>query len=163
FSGNKSDHLDALKGFHRRQWEHTLTWLHDAGLALYFLQKLKDRNATDVLPRSALSRLEQNLTANRCRVAYMSRQFTFLNQEFEAFVPHAVELHLAFWYSDAHGVVLAEPEFSVDHGRTHQWQGSDFRALSEEDAFLLQVIHAFNHVLTGWVQMSWLYEIGYFL
>ena len=38
-----------------------------------------------------------------------------------------------------------------------------FPALPEEDAFLLQVIHAFNHVLTGGVRMAWLYEIGYFL
>ena len=45
----------------------------------------------------------------------------------------------------------------------HQWQELTFRALPEEDAFLIQVIHAFNHILAGWIRMSWLHEIGYFL
>lgn len=242
FSGKTSGCLNELRGFRRREWEHALTWLHDAGLILYLLQKLKDTNATDILPRSTLSRLEENLTANRRRVAYMARQFDFLNQKFngagvryaavkglslvpqfcpdaslrhqsdfdylvdnqslpvarrvledagyslkkssanefvflmasawmppladeqyEAHAPHAVELRLAFWDSDSHGVSLTEPEFSVDNIRTHRWQGLAFRTLPEEDVFLLQVIHAFNHILSGWVRMSWLYEIGYFL
>ena len=242
FSGSTSDHLNELRGFHRREWERTRTWLHDAGLALYLLQKLKDTNAIDVLPRSVWLRLEENLTANRRRLAYMSQQFNSLNQKFSAagvkyvavkgftlvpqfcpdaslrhqsdfdylidsqslagaqrvlvnagyllykhsanefaflmpaagmplvadeqyeeHAPHAVELRLAFWDFDSHGVFLAEPEFSVENTKTHRWQGLVFRALPEEDAFLLQVIHAFNHLLSGWVRMSWLYEIGYFL
>ena len=242
FSGKPSDHLNELKGFHHREWERTRIWLHDAGLALYLLQKLKDTNATDILPREALSRLEENLSANRRRVTYMSRQFISLNQKFDAagvkyvavkgfslvpqfcpdaslrhqsdfdylvdrqslplaqyvlegagyslkkhsanefvflmpsaWVPtlvddryeahaaHAVELRLAFCDSDSHGVFLAESRFSVDNVRIHRWRELVLRALPEEDVFLLQVIHAFNHVLGGWVQMSWLYEIGYFL
>jgi len=51
----------------------------------------------------------------------------------------------------------------VDSIGIHQWQELTFRALPEEDAFLIQVIHAFNHILTGWIRMSWLHEIGYFL
>jgi Uncharacterised nucleotidyltransferase len=242
FSGSTSDSLNELKGFAPRAWRRTLTWLHDAGLALYFLQKLKDANAPDLLPRSALSRLEENLAANRRRVTFMSRQFDSINQklesagvkyvavkgfslvprfcpdaslrhqsdfdylvdrqsltgaqqvlmdagylldkhtanefvflmpsagpppaadeQYEAHAPYAVELRLAFWDFDSHGVFLAEPKFSVHNTQTHRWQGLVFRALPDEDAFLLQVIHAFNHLLTGWVRMSWLYEIGYFL
>jgi hypothetical protein len=60
-------------------------------------------------------------------------------------------------------VPLKEPEFSVDNVSTHRWQELVFPTLPIEDAFLLQVIHAFNHILTGWVRMSWLYEIEYFL
>lgn len=242
FSGNTVDHLIELRGFHNRDWERSRTWLHDAGLALYLLQKLKATNATDILPRPVLSRLEENLSANRRRVAYMSRQFDFLNQKFdaagvkyvavkgfslvsqfcpdaalrhqsdfdylvdpqsipvaqrelesagyslkkhstnefvflmpsaristsadeqyEAYAPHAVELRVAFWDRDSHGVFLAEPEFSLENVRNHRWQEMTFRVLPEEDIFLLQVIHAFNHLLTGWIRMSWLYEIGYFL
>jgi hypothetical protein len=85
------------------------------------------------------------------------------DDQYEAHAPHAVELRLAFWDSNSHSVFWAEPDFSVDNITTHRWQGLTFRTLPEEDAFLLQVIHAFNHVLTGWVRMSWLYEIGYFL
>ena len=242
FSGQTSEHLDELKGFQQREWQRTLPWLHDAGLALYFLQKLKDTNATNILPRSTSSRLEENLTANRRRVGYMARQFDFLNQKFngagvryaavkgfslipqfcpdaslrhqsdldylvdnqslpvaqrmledagyflkrcsanefvflmpsaqivppadeqyEAHAPHAVELHLAFWDTDFHGVLLEAPNFSVENIRIHRWRGLPFRALPEADACLLQVMHAFNHILSGWVRMSWLYEIGYFL
>ena len=241
FSETTSGHLSVLKGFDRRAWDGTLTWLHDAGLALYLLQKLKDTNAIGILPTSTWAHLEGNLAANRRRVAYMARQFDFLNQEFnrggvryavvkgcslvpqfcfdatlrhqgdfdylvdkhslpmaqrvlegagysrkkcsanecvylmpsasmppsaneqyEAHAPHAVELHLAFWDSDSHSVPLTDPGFSVDNVVAQRWQGLGFPALPEEDAFLLQVIHAFNHVLTGWVRMSWLYEIGYF-
>lgn len=219
-----------------------LIWLHEAGLALYFLQTLKDSRATHVLPDLILSRLEDNLAANRRRVASMARQFDCLNQKLDganvryvavkglslvpqfcrdaslrhqsdfdymvdrqslplaqrvleeagyslrkhsanefvymtpsaglpprddeqygAQAPHAVELRLAFWDYDMHDVSVREPEFSLDNVRTHRWQGLVFRALPEEYVFLLQVLHAFNHILTGWVRMSWLYEIGYFL
>jgi hypothetical protein len=242
FSGKTSAHVGELTGFHDHEWKQGVSWLHDAGLALYLLQKLKQGNVTDILPTAILSRLEENLAANRRRVAYMARQFEFLNQklyaagvryaavkgfslvpqfcpdaslrhqsdfdylvdrqslpvaqsvleeagyflsrhktnefvflmpstaipppddeQYEAHAPYAVELRVAFWDSDFHDVFLAEPKFSVDKIRTQRWQGSAFPALPEEDAFLLQVIHAFNHILTGWVRMSWLYEIGYFL
>jgi Uncharacterised nucleotidyltransferase len=242
FTGETSDHLSELRRFRTRDWDHALTWLHDAGLALYLLQKLKNKNATDVLPASIMFRLEKNLAANRRRVASMAAEFEFLNRElddagvryaavkgfsvvpqfcpdaslrhqsdfdylvnggsvpkvqsvleeagyvltkhkkneivylkrsagtppptdeqYEAHAPHAVELRLAFWDSELHGVALTEPDFSVDNVVVHQWEGIAFRTLPEEDAFLLQVIHAFNHILTGWVRLSSLYEIGYFL
>jgi hypothetical protein len=38
-----------------------------------------------------------------------------------------------------------------------------FRALHDEDAFLLQILHTFQHLLFGDVRMSWLYEIAYCL
>jgi len=242
FSGQAEGDIGALKRGSEHEWEHVLSWLYDAGLALYLLQKLQDINATDVLPKPTLTRLEDNLTANRRRVAHMARQFDFLNQkfndagvryaavkgfslvpqfcpdaslrhqgdfdylidnqslpvarrvledagyaldkhktneliflmpsvgvplpadeQFEAHAPHAVELRRAFWDSDFHSVLLVEPKFSVDNTRTHRWQELVFRTLPEEDAFLLQVMHAFNHILTGWIRMCWLYEIGYFL
>ena len=242
FSGGTNGHVGELTGFHDREWRQAVSWLHDAGLALYLLQKLEQGNATHILPTATLARLEENLAANRRRVVYMAGQFEFLNQklnaagvryaavkgfslvpqycpdaslrhqsdfdylvdhqslpvartvleesgyflskhkmnefvflmpsratprpddeQYEAHAPHAVELRVAFWDSDFHGVSLTEPQFPVDNIRTQRWQESVFPALPEEDAFLLQVIHAFNHILTGWVRMSWLYEIGYFL
>lgn len=242
FSGHTQDHGSELKKFTGREWEQALKWLHDAGLALYLLQKLKDTTATHLLPRSVFSRLEENLAANRRRVIYLARQFDFLNQKFkgagvryaavkgfslvpqfcsdaslrhqsdfdylvdhqsfplarqileeagyalknrktnefvflmpsagiplpgdgqyEAHAPHAVELRFALWDTDFHGVSLTEPGFSVDNVQPHQWQELVFLTLPEDEVFLLQVIHAFNHILTGWIRISWLYEIGYFL
>src|SRR5438445_9454957 len=85
------------------------------------------------------------------------------DEQYDEHAPHAVELRLAFWDVPSHGVLLAEPRFSLDNVRTHSYQGLIFRALPEEDAFLLQILHAVNHMLNGWIRMSWLYEIGYFL
>lgn len=242
FSGTASDQANQLRGFRDREWKHVLPWLHDAGLSLYLLQKLKDIKRGDVLPTSVLLRLEENLATNRRRVDYMARQFDFLNHklncagvryavvkgfslvpafcpdtslrhqsdfdylvddqslplartvleeagyslkkrktnelvflrpsagmpspadgQYEPDSPYAVELRRAFWDRDIHGVSFEGPEFSVDDVRTRQWQELTFRGLPEEDMFLIQVIHAFNHILTGWVRMSWLYEIAYFL
>jgi len=234
-------HGKAFEKFSRREWLHALKWLDDSGLALYFLQKLKDTSSSDTVPMLVLSRLTQNLTANRRRALQMANQFRSLNRRFdaagaryvvakgfslvpefcpdaslrhqsdldylvdepsltvarrvleeagyslkmnstqefifltpsaripvpdeqyEADAPFSVELHLSFWDSDFHGLSVAEPRFSLDHARVHEWEGSTFRTLPEEDVFLLQVIHAFHHILSGWVRMSWLYEIGYFL
>jgi hypothetical protein len=241
FSGTASDQANQLGAFSDREWKQALSWLHDAGLSLYLLQKLNDINRTDVLPASILLHLEKNLATNRRRVAYMARQFDFLNHklncagvryavvkgfslvpafcpdtslrhqsdfdylvddqslplartvvedagyslqkrkanelvfltpsagmpspadgQYEPHSPYAVELRRAFWDSDIHGVSFEGPQFSVDDVRTRQWQELTFRGLPEEDMFLIQVIHAFNHILTGWVRMSWLYEIAYF-
>jgi hypothetical protein len=242
FSGVASDQANQLGGFCDREWKQGLPWLHDAGLSLYLLQKLKDINRTDALPTSILLRLEENLATNRRRVAYLARQFDFLNHkldcagvryavvkgfslvpafcpdsslrhqsdfdylvddqslpvartvledagysvhkrktnelvflkpsagmplpgegQFEEASPYAVELRRAFWDSDINGVSFDAPEFSIDNVRTQRWQELCFRGLPLEDMFLIQVIHAFNHILAGWVRMSWVYEIAYFL
>ncbi len=63
FSETTGDYLGGLKGFDRREWDGTLTWLHDAGLALHLLQKLKDTKAIDILPTSTWAHLEENLAA----------------------------------------------------------------------------------------------------
>jgi hypothetical protein len=83
--------------------------------------------------------------------------------QYEPDSPYAVELRRAFWDIEMHGVSFGEPRFSVDKATIRRWKELSFRALPEEDMFLIQVIHAFNHILTGWVRMSWLYEIAYFL
>jgi hypothetical protein len=81
-SGTTSDYITKLRRFRGAEWKQAIPWLHDAGLALYLLQKLKDTNATDILPISAWSRLKENPTANRQRVAYLTSQFDFLNHKF---------------------------------------------------------------------------------
>lgn len=242
FSGDTAEHLRELKNFHHREWEHTLPWLHDAGLALYFLQKLRQADATDSVPPPVLLRLEHNLTANKARVAFMSQQFNSLNQKFDAigvkyaavkgfalvpeFCPdaslrhqsdcdylvddeslstathiveeagyflkkhtpresvfvmpsaripayrdqqydadtaHAIELLRYMWDRNLYDARVAEPRFSLENSRINHCQGVPFRTLSVEDAFLIQVTHAFNHILTCWIRMSWLCEIAYFL
>jgi Uncharacterised nucleotidyltransferase len=243
FSSDPCDCLNALKEFSERKWEGALRWLDDAGLAFYFLQKIKNINATETLPTWVMSRLERNSAANQRRVGYMSSRFDFLNQrlndagvryavlkglslvpqfcpdatlrhqgdfdylvdeqslftaqrvlveagynprssrssrefifvmpgtekptrsagQYRAEAPHAAELHLDIWDSEQHGLPLMEGLFSVQRTSTHHWNGFEFPALADEDAFLLQVLHACNHLFSYWIRMSCLFEIGHFM
>ena len=241
FSNAESHCLVGLRDFRQRDWKHALRWLDDAGLAFYFLQKVKDTNATHEVPTWVMSRLEQSFAANRQRVGEMAHRFDSLNKRFNAtgvryvvlkglslipgfcpdahlrhqgdfdylvdeqslpmaqrvvveagycpkpsvsrqesiFLspgtgsasrspeqysaqsPHAVELHLDILDSDL--LPRMPSVFSVNRARTHQWNGLVFPVLPDEDAFLLQVLHACNHLFTYWIRMSWLLEIGFFL
>ena len=84
-------------------------------------------------------------------------------EQYSARAPHAVELHLDIWDSEQHGLPSMPGLFSVERTRIHQWNGLTFPGLPEEDAFLLQVLHACHHLFTYWIRMSSLFEIGFFL
>ena len=242
FSSDSCGRVDELKKLRPREWERVLRWLDDAGLAFYFLEKLKNKNATDTVPPWVMSRLDRDFVGNQQRVDYMSRRFAFLNQEFneagvryvvlkglslvpqfcpdallryqgdfdylvdepsllaaqrvlveagyspkvspssEEFIflmpgmgkqsrvteysaraPHAVELHLDIWDREMFRVSSIPRLFSVEHAQTQLWNGFAFPALTDEDAFLLQVLHACCHCFSYWIRMSCLFEIAYFL
>jgi len=82
FSNAEGDCLVGLREFRQRDWKHALRWLDDAGLAFYFLRKVKDTNATDEIPTWVMSRLEQSFAANRQRVGEMAHRFDSLNKKF---------------------------------------------------------------------------------
>ena len=86
FLGFSVEHRDqglaGIQQFSRRQWERVPQWLDDAGLGFYFLQKLKDVNATDTIPDSVLGYLLRNFAANQLRVEDMSRRFDVINKKF---------------------------------------------------------------------------------
>jgi len=52
---------------------------------------------------------------------------------------------------------------SVRDVKTYQWREFTFPVLPDEDAFLVQVLHACHHLFTYWIRLSSLWEIGYFL
>ncbi len=76
---------------------------------------------------------------------------------------HAVELHLDVWDSDLNRLPMMDPLFSVERTVTRRIGELSFPALTEHDAFLLQVLHTCSHLFTYWIRMSCLYEIAYFL
>lgn len=76
---------------------------------------------------------------------------------------HAVELHTDVWDGEMHGFGAANRVFSADQAVTRRWNGLVFPGQTDEDAFLLQVLHACRHIFTQWIRMSCLFEIGYFL
>jgi hypothetical protein len=74
-----------------------------------------------------------------------------------------VELHVGIWEDVAHHVPFEEPAFVLTNPKLKEWGGLRFPVLSEEDALLLQVLHAFQHMLSHWIKLSWLLEIGRFM
>jgi hypothetical protein len=218
-------------------------WLDDAGLAFYFLRKVKHTIAANTIPAWVVASLEQSFAANRQRVSDMCHRFESLNRKFnEAGVryavlkgfslvpgfcpdvhlrhqgdfdylvdaeslsmaqrivveagyspkasrssqesifvmpgttnatrgpqqysvraPHAVELHLDIWDGELHRLLPMPRLFSVNRTRIQQWNGLVFPVLTDEEAFLIQVLHACHHLFTYWIRMSSLFEIGYFL
>jgi Uncharacterised nucleotidyltransferase len=84
-------------------------------------------------------------------------------RQYSADAPHAVELHLDIWDGDLHRLPPLPNLFTVERVETHECNGLTFPALAEEDALLLQVVHACQHLFSQWIRMSGLFEVGYFL
>lgn len=76
---------------------------------------------------------------------------------------YAVELHLDLWDGHYHGVDLPRGLLSTDGACTRNWNGCNFYGLSDDEAFLGQVLHACHHMFTEWIRMSCFLEIAFFL
>jgi hypothetical protein len=74
-----------------------------------------------------------------------------------------VELHVGIWEDVKHHVPFEEPAFVLNSPQWKEWGGLRFPVLRDEDALLLQVLHAFQHMLSYWAKLSWLLEIGCFM
>ena len=74
-----------------------------------------------------------------------------------------VELHLGLCNWRENRVLVNEPGFRLDQTIDHDWQGLSFPVLRPEDAFVLQIVHIFQHTLECWVKLCWLLEISYFM
>jgi putative nucleotidyltransferase-like protein len=74
-----------------------------------------------------------------------------------------VELHLGIWEDITHHIPLEEPAFVLSSHQSKEWGGLRFPVLGEEDALVLQLLHAFQHIVFYWVKLSWLLEIGRFM
>jgi hypothetical protein len=102
-----------------------------------------------------------------------SQEFTYVvpaaevpsrsGRQYSADAPHAVELHLDVWDGDLNRLPALPNLFTVERAEPHEWNGLSFPALTDEDAFLLQVVHACQHLFAQWIRMSGFFEIGYFL
>jgi hypothetical protein len=84
-------------------------------------------------------------------------------RQYSVHAPHAVELHLDVWDAGLYHLPELPRLFSPERTTGYQLDGLLFPALNEEDAFLLQVVHACHHLFTHWIRMSSLFEIAYFM
>jgi len=83
-TGPFEEPLVRLGTFSRRDWQQTLPWLDDGGLALYLLDRVNGSGLREVLPIEIEARLGRNLDSNRRRLAEMKEEFESLNRRFEA-------------------------------------------------------------------------------
>lgn len=66
------------------EWPKLLRWLDTSGLALYFLDRLKNLKLTDVLPSAVLVRLEKNATQNAIRARSMATESCSIQRGFQS-------------------------------------------------------------------------------
>jgi hypothetical protein len=92
-----------------------------------------------------------------------TRMATRLDNSYAVQTEAGVELHTAVWNFELIHIPFTGPKFSLDRTYTKYWRDLTFPVLNDLDIFVLQIVHAFHHVLNCWVKMSWLFEIGYFL
>ena len=71
-----------------------------------------------------------------------------------------VDLHTSLW-EPCSWLPVVTPEDCLTHARPEFTCGTEHVALSLEDKFLLQVLHAFRHSFRSWIRVSWLLEIGH--
>ena len=82
---------------------------------------------------------------------------------YSASLPRKVELHLSPWDQEVLRISFAVPERAMDRKVLRAWEGLSFYCLADPDAFVLQALHAFQHILINWCRLGWLWEIAYFL
>src|SRR5256885_1559231 len=83
-TGSCEEPLVKLIKFGRLDWQRTLPWLADSGLALYFLKRASHSDLHDALPAQIRDHLRRNLANNRRRIAEMKTEFGSLNLYFKA-------------------------------------------------------------------------------
>ncbi len=80
------------------QWQKLLYWLDTSGLALYFLDRLREANRTALLPAEVHTRLLQNLADNTQRMHVMMAEAIELDDAFRrAGVYHAILKGFSLW------------------------------------------------------------------
>jgi hypothetical protein len=110
-SGPAEAPLSSLRKFPERAWQRCLPWLHESGLALYFLDRLRIADSVEVLPSRIRTQLEEDLLANRRRLEVMRNELgTLLGAFDEARVNYLVLKGLAL-----------VPEFCPDAGLRSQY------------------------------------------
>ena len=75
----------------------------------------------------------------------------------------SIELHQTLWEEAEERIHVGLSDDFLERGRIREWEGICFRALSDEDCLLFQILHAFKHILRNWCRLSIFLEVSYFL
>lgn len=148
-----SKHISAgarFNEFTAADWQRTIPWLHDTGLALYFLQQLKDAHAIGVIPSSIIASLEGSLHANRERVKRLAAHFDVLNRNFDK---------AGVVYAAVKGLSLV-PEFCPDADLRHQ-SDFDYVVSSESLARARSVLEGLGYSVQTQTANDYLFSLPY--
>ena len=82
----------------RPEWQRLLHWLDISGLALYFLDRIRELGLSEMLPPEVIARLEQNLADSTVRIEAMIADSTAIQREFlNARLSYAVVKGFSLW------------------------------------------------------------------
>jgi hypothetical protein len=128
----------------------------------YLVEEASRKTAKQVLVEAGYDLEEESSVESKFEKP-RTRNATRSDNSYAVQTEAGVELHTSVWNFELIHIPFAEPEFSLDPTHSKQWRDLTFPVLNDLDIFVLQIVHAFHHVLNCWVKMSWLFEIGYFL
>jgi hypothetical protein len=77
------DQCSRLLCLNRADWQRLLFWLDTSGLALYFLERMKELRLSDRLPPEVLARLQRNLIDNTERTWGLVDESIAIQKEFQ--------------------------------------------------------------------------------
>jgi hypothetical protein len=79
-------------------WQRLLHWLDTSGLALYFLDRVRELGLSEMLPAEVIARLEQNLADSTLRIEAMIAESTAIQRGFlNAGLSYAVLKGFSLW------------------------------------------------------------------
>jgi hypothetical protein len=82
------------------EWQRLLRWLDTSGLALYFFDRLRELNRSEILPSDVSARLQQNLADNTARTDGLIAEMSRIHRDFQrASLRYAILKGFSLWPS----------------------------------------------------------------
>lgn len=142
-------HGARLSAFPLRAWTANFYWLDASGMALYFLDRVKNLDIEDALPELVLQRLDRNLTDNRLRMQEIFAEFVKINTAFQ-------DAGLPFVNLKGFSLV---PEYCADPALRFQ-SDLDFLVAHRDAQRCREVLGRLGYVLTGVSNRQWEFKAG---
>ncbi len=142
-------HAIDLSRFSARSWEGSYRWLDANGMALYFLERIKELHLEAVLPRAVLIRFEQNMADNRARTIDSFKEFARIQQAFaDVGMSH---IHVKGFATDRKACPDLSLRLQVD---------LDFLAPMRDAEKCHEILKGFGYLLTAKSGQVWEFKTG---
>ena len=84
-------------------------------------------------------------------------------EQYDLDTPCVIELHTALWNDSLCRVAIRVPDVIIGPATIREWKGCTFPALADPQIFFHQILHVFQHIITGRVRLCHFLEIAHFL